>query len=847
MKKLSVFLVSFVLCFMFFSMVYAEGYDVSIGFMTDNGFVGSKSNMRTNGNYLYAKNYDGSLSVYRSDFSVVTDGEYLYSDSVFQDGVLRVLLTGNDGVLRYGGIDESGNLVIDTAYTELGEFEGGKALGILFGQTVMINTRGEIMHTYGGVHGYFGRFINGRAFVRDEPLAGGKCVLNADEVSVLDFNPDYNSTPVDNAQNIYENSLRYRDGFYIINEEGYKVIDGLTAETETSSTQVGGTWEFPRRYYGDVKIKPSHFNNNGIAVIKRDNRYALANVWGEMLTDFMFESYYYDTDNLRILLTGSVSDSNGCRTYCFDISGNILYKNQYNCSSFTVYDEVFGVYGMTAVAELNGRYGVVDGLGNVIIPVTYDSISYLSGHPDYFIFCYNGKYGMRKINSDVECVPAAYDSISGEYSNKEVFYVMSNGKKGVVSIDGDIIIDPVYEDITNWNKGFYNVTKDGKKGIADENGKVLIEPIYDIIYTMNGNSGLFYPKKDGILSIYDVNTDTLVELGISADMCKLFGEKRIKGEGYDLFCVMSGDKCSVLNLCNPTEPVWYDDVAVLWDSDKNFFGGNEWFKVSSGNKYGIIDLYNRTVLPTEYDEISYYHDNSVLVSKDGKYGIFNYDLEPVVPLEYDYIGGSFGDDYIYSVKDGKCGAINKRDNSVLVPFVYDHTGDQPGFGNSTLIFNGEYAYGFIDGKVTRYDAKTGTFSEIDADTFQNRIDYVLLGDEAFYWDGTPRPDKVNMDDAPLNLNDRDDDIGVFATEKYTYDGGYKGERKKEYLDKDGVLIYYIYNGKTFDSSGNEISDGEMIAILHKGHPFYDESLYWVLDRPGFRVSIMRVMPRSTTE
>lgn len=87
-------------------------------------------------------------------------------------------------------------------------------------------------------------------------------------------------------------------------------------------------------------------------------------------------------------------------------------------------------------------------------------------------------------------------------------------------------------------------------------------------------------------------------------------------------------------------------------------------------KFGIIDGFNRLVLPFEYDKIEINHGYKHLtVEKDGKVGILNFKIKTIVPMEYEQVKKS--NRIFWAVtQNGKTGLL--QDGKIIMPLEYKY-------------------------------------------------------------------------------------------------------------------------------------------------------------------------------
>lgn len=143
--------------------------------------------------------------------------------------------------------------------------------------------------------------------------------------------------------------------------------------------------------------------------------------------------------------------------------------------------------------ESNGKEGIQDYTGNIIVPCEFDHVSmsdwgnyYKVGNsnPDKPGYLIDGVYEVGK----GIIVPLLWDNIISYGSNNPpLFKVCKNGKWGFVNTDGEIVIAPIYEDIEPVEKGLFYFEKDrDKRGFVDLWDNEFYWP-KEFPYTCNGS------------------------------------------------------------------------------------------------------------------------------------------------------------------------------------------------------------------------------------------------------------------------------------------------------------------------------------------------------------------------
>ncbi|MGJ0159269.1 WG repeat-containing protein, partial [Campylobacter coli] len=184
------------------------------------------------------------------------------------------------------------------------------------------------------------------------------------------------------------------------------------------------------------------------------------------------------------------------------------------------------------------------------------------------------------------------------------------GKAGFIDNEGKIIVEPKFDSIQDFKKGFAAVKLKGKWGFVDENGKMIIKAKYDDVADFNeGFAKVKLNKKWGFV---DENGEALIETK-------------------------------------------FDKVA---DFENGFA------RVKLNNKWGLINTKGEFFLKPEFDYIKQLK-NAAIVEKDKKYGIVNFDGKILEP-QFDYIKDYNNETFLLE-KDLRVGLANKETRVIIEP------------------------------------------------------------------------------------------------------------------------------------------------------------------------------------
>lgn len=108
------------------------------------------------------------------------------------------------------------------------------------------------------------------------------------------------------------------------------------------------------------------------------------------------------------------------------------------------------------------------------------------------------------------------------------------------------------------------------------------------------------------------------------------------------------------------------EPVYAWAGD---FGEGRAAVASAQGMMGLIDVTGRTVIPLEYDDLSWDGSRFAYVDMEGRHGCLDRSGEVVIPLEYDWVGEF---DYGYAVvcREERYGYVNERGEVVGDGLIY---------------------------------------------------------------------------------------------------------------------------------------------------------------------------------
>lgn len=234
------------------------------------------------------------------------------------------------------------------------------------------------------------------------------------------------------------------------------------------------------------------------------------------------------------------------------------------------------------IFSYNGKMGIIDSTGQVILAATFDRISRLynrDGDFPYYLAYYNKKPAILDKNYRPIIPFGDYTDI--ELLRGNYFRVKKNGKFSFVDTSGKCI-NKWFDDAKFFNRGLGSVKLNDKWGFINTNGEVVIPFKFDAAWGFND------------IGLANVKTN------------KKWGFIDIKGN----FII---------------EPIY----------SKISFFSNGFCAVKLKRKWGYIDSQGKVVIPFIYDDANFFDGFGIAsVKKNGKYGFINSINEIVIPFNY---------------------------------------------------------------------------------------------------------------------------------------------------------------------------------------------------------------------
>lgn len=310
--------------------------------------------------------------------------------------------------------------------------------------------------------------------------------------------------------------------------------------------------------------------------------------------------------------------------------------------------------------EENGKYGVKDEAGKVIITPAFEGLGwsdgsfsvvgtvtgyktnrqwglinlkaqrlteaeYLSLHPsggDRIIAkkqvdAVTVKQGCIDLKGNIT-VPFKYDGIKIDGLRAIVFNKTGPSfNYGVIDLDGNTIIPLKHKSIFTIGSLRFGVqNEEGRSALYSETGKQLTDFIIDSISAFKKNKAIVY---QGLLRGV-INRDGLMEISPKYREITIDDNGDIKAKAMNTWLVMDQDHHGI--------DTTHCDILLPVPSG---------FIVKNGENYGTWDSNFHEVLPIAYSYIQQAEDELVVARKENKYGLIQNNGTVIIPFRYDSI------------------------------------------------------------------------------------------------------------------------------------------------------------------------------------------------------------------
>lgn len=470
-----------------------------------------------------------------------------------------------------------------------------------------------------------------------------------------------------------------------------------------------------------------NYNSSNFIGIRENQKFALANLNGKIITDFVFNSLKPIKENAIIVsvenkgeclidTTGKiispfydyidwekpkrdwayVRNNNNSETGVISFSGEELIPPIYQ--NFSTSENYF-------VAKRNDKFGLIDIENNIKIPIVHDyNFYYEEGlvwdsneklfdifgkpllpdeyesaeeteHGSFFYVYENGKMGVFDVLKFKPIVPSIYDDCFIFLSSKNEYYfsVKLGDKMAVVDIKGHQIIPfQKAESITYCKDGYFLIRNENLLTILNNQGKKIWSEKGKSIWIYSKDAFLFREKKDSKIRILNKKGKNQS----NEEFSKIYYLNQRKRKLYlpNSLPVKISQKAEFLVFSE--NKGWSIRDKKGKSLPTTFSKKSSYYPYKEGQKWGVKDQQNRIVLSPKFYWIYEINDSLILGSTQRTYlNLSVFDLTEARFLNTENIEENYLSRNPFIVfKKGKKYAIQSRDKTFKSDYIYDEIG-----------------------------------------------------------------------------------------------------------------------------------------------------------------------------
>ena len=266
-----------------------------------------------------------------------------------------------------------------------------------------------------------------------------------------------------------------------------------------------------------------------------------------------------------------------------------------------------------------------------------------------------------------------------------------------------MIIDPQFDDVSNFNEGMARVKQGDLYGYINDKGEMIVTPQYSKAYNY----------EDGVAHVWTDENEAYIDkrgkVIIDCQQNKLIGKASDRmfewiGNVHEGIAIVKGKN----KLYGCVDLDGNDCVAAQWETCAGFQEG--YAKVRTDKKYGHIDRSGKVVDSCRWADVKNYSEGLAPVKDDkGKWGFVNYHGRLVIPCIWDQV--EYFKDGLAEVtmingntNSKQKGVIDNKGNYVIEPGQFEDFKNIKNINEGCVVVRTKQKYGVVD--------KTGSMTAV---------------------------------------------------------------------------------------------------------------------------------------
>ena len=326
------------------------------------------------------------------------------------------------------------------------------------------------------------------------------------------------------------------------------------------------------------------------------------------------------------------------------------------------------------------RYGVIDSLGNEVIPFKFEALGSLDG--DLVPVKKNGLWGFIDQGGMI-VIGCAFNEVR---PFSDGLAAVRNGNKwGFINKQGQLSIGIQYNRCGDFIDNVCWVYEQSKAYYIDQSGQKIFQKGFD--QASNFSAGLARVKLDGRVGLINTRGDYVLK------------PKYLQITDFNAYGVAIAESPG-------NQQVRFDLIDTKGNVISNLrFSEIRPFKegfaaVRIKKHWGFVNKNGHLIAPVQYFNVGDFSCGRAAVYKNGKCGYIDYSGMEVLPLDYNGCSDFEADRAVVKMPRLKDGVINKEGTVIIKPGIHNLFSFSEGRG---LVRDRRYRYYFITENATMYD------------------------------------------------------------------------------------------------------------------------------------------------
>lgn len=302
------------------------------------------------------------------------------------------------------------------------------------------------------------------------------------------------------------------------------------------------------------------------------------------------------------------------------------------------------------ICKKNGKWGLYNGNGFLLIPCKYDEIS---GYQNDMAVVVKDSVRGYASKTDFFSVATLKEMPQNHLSlfNENLAPFYQNGKYGFVNKSNKIVISCEYEMVWGFRKGLAKVKKDKKLGYINPKNEIIIPIEYDELSTFS--EGLIISKKNGKIGFLNEKNEIIIPF-IYQDAFPFKDSLAIVQSGVN-------QKWGCIDR--------QGNVKVLFNYDEISSFSEGYARVVFEGKEGIIDKNNVLIKDCIFDKVGKIKNGVAIISYKGRFGLINMNGQFIISPIYEEITRLKGDTFL--CKSASFSGFYTKSNQAILPIQYE--------------------------------------------------------------------------------------------------------------------------------------------------------------------------------